>query len=310
MMLLEHFKSIIDAAGIEPKLIDDVVVGNVHNEGAAYDIRAAALAAGIPNTVPTIVVNRWCSSGLMAIRAIANAIQAGEIECGLATGAESMTNAAKEKINRSAEVESASQDAKDCSMPMGWTSENVAKDFNISRERMDAFAARSHQRAGAAQAAGKFDAEILPINAIALPGGKEGPRERKLLKADEGIRANSTPEALGKIKAAFPQWTPSHTTGGNASQITDGAASVLLMKRSLANKLGKKVRIHAASATLLLLLTRNRAPQIIGKYVACSVAGLPPRIMGIGPVFAIPKVLEVTGISQDQVDLFEINEGE
>lgn len=217
----------------------------------------------------------------MAIRSVANQIQAGEIDCGLAVGIESMSNHPPETWDFSPEVKGAHQEADDCKMPMGWTSENVADDFKISREKMDAFSARSHQRAAAAQSSGKFDAEILPIT---VPDGQGG---YKTVNADDGIRANSTPEALGKVRAAFPQWSPSQTTGGNASQLTDGAAGVLLMRRSLANKLGKKT---------------------IAKYVACSVSGLAPRIMGIGPSLAIPRVLELTGINPDQVDIYEINE--
>jgi acetyl-CoA acyltransferase 1 len=227
------------------------------------------------------IVNRFCSSGLMAIRSIANQIQAGEIECGLAVGIESMSNHPPETWDFSAEVKGANQEADDCKMPMGWTSENVAGDFKISREKMDAFAARSQQRAAAAQSSGRFDAEIFPIT---VPDGQGG---YKTVRADDGIRAGTTAEALGKIRPAFPDWAPSHTTGGNASQITDGAAGLVLMRRSLANKLGKKV---------------------VAKYVATSVSGLPPRIMGIGPALAIPKVLELTGIDHSQVDLYEINE--
>lgn len=217
----------------------------------------------------------------MAIRSVANQIQTGEMDCGLAVGVESMSNHSPETWDFSPEVKGAHQEADDCKMPMGWTSENVAGDFKIPREKMDAFAARSHQRAAAAQSSGRFDAEILPIT---VPDGQNN---YKTVSQDDGIRSTSTPEGLAKIKPAFPQWAPSQTTGGNASQLTDGAAGVLLMRRSLANKLGKKV---------------------IAKYVATAVSGLAPRIMGIGPSLAIPRVLELTGINQDQVDLFEINE--
>ncbi|KAK0548161.1 hypothetical protein OC845_003711 [Tilletia horrida] len=282
VLLLESIKGILAKADIEPALIDEVVMGNVRNTDSVYELRAAALAAGIPNSTPCQQVNRWCSSGLMAVRAIANQIQAGEIACGLAIGAESMTFHPKRDWKFSEEVIGTNQEAADCVQPMLWTSENVAGDFNISREKMDAFAARSHQRAAAAQAAGKFDAEILPVN------GRDGQNgAKRVFSQDDGIRPTSNVEALAKIKAAAPQWSPSRTTGGNASQITDGAASVLLMRRSLANKLGKRV---------------------IAKYVATAVAGLEPRIMGIGPTFAIPKVLELTGIRQEEIDLFEINE--
>ena len=188
----------------------------------------------------------------------------------------------------SPEVSGANQEAADCKMPMGWTSENVAGDFNISREKMDAFAARSHQRAAAAQASGRFDAEIFPITVpVSLDGGKGGEKTYATVSKDDGIRANSTPEGLAKIKPAFPQWAPAQTTGGNASQLTDGAAGILLMRRSMAQKLGKP---------------------ILAKYVATAVSGLAPRIMGIGPSLAIPRVLELTGITKEQVEIFEINE--
>lgn len=196
----------------------------------------------------------------MAIRTIANQIQAGEISCGLAIGAESMTNHPKRDWKGDPDVLSLSQEAADCTMPMGWTSENVAGDFNISRRAMDEAAARSHQRAADAQSKGKFDAEILPINVPASAERDPSKRTYKVVSADDGVRANSTADALGKIRSAFPQWAPSNTTGGNASQITDGAAAVILMRRSLAKQLGKK---------------------IIGKYVSCAVSGLAPRIMGI-----------------------------
>jgi acetyl-CoA acyltransferase 1 len=282
---METLKGLLAKADIDPTLIEDIVVGNVRNPGASYAIRAAALAAGVPESSPSLVVNRFCSSGLMAIRSVANQIQAGEIDCGLAMGVESMTTVDPAPTGFSPEVEGARQAAQDCKMPMGWTSENVAADFNISREAMDSLAARSHARAAAAQSSGKFDAEIFPITVpVKLP---DGTKSYTTVSADDGIRANSTVEGLGKIKPAFPQWAPSQTTGGNASQLTDGAAGVVLMRRSLAKKLGKR---------------------ILGKYVACAVSGLAPRIMGIGPAIAIPKLLDLTGLSMSDVDIIEINE--
>lgn len=325
ILVMEMFKALLAKADVDPSVIEEVVVGNVRNDGAAYNVRAAALAAGIPDTAPTLIgrflpaqtsvarnasfelgrpvltatahlclfvlplffslaVNRFCSSGLMAVRSVANQIQAGEIDCGLAVGAESMTNHVAAPTSFSPEVEGASQQAADCKMPMGWTSENVAGDFNISRERMDTFAARSQQRAAAAQKSGKFDAEILPITVPVTSGGE---RSYATISQDDGIRDNSTPEALGKVKPAFPQWPPAQTTGGNASQLTDGAAGVLLMRRSLARKLGKRA---------------------LAKYVATAVSGLAPRVMGIGPTYAIPRLLEKTGLSLQDVDVVEINE--
>lgn len=155
-------------------------------------------------------------------------------------------------------------------MPMGWTSENVSKDFNISRERMDELAALSHQRAGKAQASGFFDSEIVPMVAFQKPstpaaaGAPAAARVEVIVDKDDGIRPDSTAAGLSKIRAAFPQWGNGTTTGGNASQITDGVASVLMMKRSKAEELG---------------LT------ILGKHVQTSVVGLAPRIMGIVSLF-------------------------
>jgi len=166
---------------------------------------------------------------------------------------------------------------------MGWTSENVAQDFNISREDMDAYAAMSFQRAEAAQKSGKFRDEIVPVSAWTLDQSS-GPRTRVLVSQDDGIRPGTTAEGLAKIKSAFPQWGKGNTTGGNASQIADGAAAVLLMTRRKANELGLK---------------------ILAKHVTTSVAGLAPRIMGIGPTIAIPKALKQAGITIDDVDLFE-----
>lgn len=285
VLCFELFKAIIFEANIDPKFLQDVVVGNVANQNAAYIVRAAALAAGIPDTTPSLIVNRFCSSGLMAIRTVANQIHAGEIDCGLAAGIESMTNHPKREIKISEDVAAASQQAAHCEMPMGWTSENVAADFGISRQEMDAFASRSHSRASHAQRAGQFRGEILPIQALFI--NPDGTKRYKVITEDDGIRHDTTPEGLAKIKPAFPQWAPGQTTSGNSSQLTDGGAALILMRRSLANKLGVK---------------------IIAKYVGCVVAGLEPRIMGIGPTYAVPKVLEQTGIKQDEVDLFEINE--
>jgi acetyl-CoA acyltransferase 1 len=182
------------------------------------------------------------------------------------------------------QVTSKSQAAEDCMQPMGWTSENVSHDFNITRQEMDKFAAESFQRAEAAQKAGWFDDEIVPIKTRVK--GPDGQFKDVVLDRDEGIRPGTTAESLGKIRAAFPQWGPT-TTGGNASQLTDGAAAVLLMKRSTAIRLGQP---------------------IMAKYVGSTVAGLAPRIMGIGPTVAIPKLLSHYGLTLNDIDVVEINE--
>lgn len=168
---------------------------------------------------------------------------------------------------------------------MGWTSENVAADFSISREDMDEYAAMSFQRAERADKSGLFSEEIIPYTAW-QKDPSTGERRKVTLTKDDGIRYGTTKEALGRLKGAFPQWGKAQTTGGNASQITDGAAAVMLMKRWKAEELGL---------------------EIMAKHVSTSVAGLAPRIMGIGPTYAIPMLLKNVGITKDDVDLFEVS---
>lgn len=294
-LLLEYFRKAVPDMKIDPAIIGDICVGTVLPPKAPYDARAAALAAGIPDTVPLQIINRFCSSGLMAVQNISNSIRNGEIEVGLAIGFESMSATPDRGADSFAADVLAHPVAKDTQYPMGWTSENVSKDFNISRARMDELAALSQQRAEKASQTGLFDTEILPLEALVLPTAatpsastEAAPSRVKVtVTKDDGIRPGTTKEKLSKIKSAFPQWGNACTTGGNASQITDGVAGVLLMTRRKAEELGL---------------------EILGKHVATSVAGLPPRIMGIGPSVAIPKVLARAGISQDDVDLWEVNE--
>ena len=216
---------------------------------------------------------------------IANAISAGDINVGIAIGAESMTaggDALEKPFDE--EVTKHSQEAVDCQMPMGWTSENVSKDFGIARAEMDRYAVESFRRAEQAQADGLFDDEIAPITTRIKDA--EGTWKEVTLTRDEGIRPGTTFEALSKIRVAFPQWGNA-TTGGNASQVTDGAAAVLLMKRSTAQRLGQP---------------------IVGKYVGSTVAGLAPRIMGVGPTLAIPKLLAQYNLALADIDVVEVNE--
>ncbi|KAH7106779.1 3-ketoacyl-CoA thiolase [Auriculariales sp. MPI-PUGE-AT-0066] len=284
-LLVSMLRAVVTHSGIDPACIQDIAVGTVLNPKAAYEARAAALVAGIPETTPISVVNRFCSSGLLAVTQISNAIRTGQIEVGLAVGLESMSSHPDDGAPKMSEEIMSHPVARDTAMPMGWTSENVAQDFGISRATMDKYAAMSFQRAEKAQATGKFT-EIVPTEGFSKDP-TTGERKRILVSADDGIRPNTTAEGLGKIRSAFPQWAPSHTTGGNASQITDGAAAVLLMTRKRAEELGLKP---------------------IAKYVTTSVVGLAPRIMGIGPSFAIPEVLKASGLGKEDVDLFEINE--
>ncbi|KAJ5702789.1 hypothetical protein N7488_010337 [Penicillium malachiteum] len=285
-LLISLLTAVRENSKIDPNLVEDVSVGNCLAQGAAYMARSAVLAAGFPVTTAASVSNRFCSSGLLAIQNIANQIIAGSIEVGIAVGAESMsTNAdggAPEMAERIKNHPVASQNYQ----PMGQTSENVAQQFGISRAEHDKFAAGSYQKAERAQKAGWFEDEIVPIK-TQIKDPKTGEVRDVVVDRDDGIRYGTTPESLGKIRAAFPQWEPSATTGGNASQITDGAAALVLMKRSRAQELGQP---------------------IVGKFCGATVTGLEPRIMGIGPSYAIPKILNKFGLSKDDIDIFEINE--
>jgi acetyl-CoA acetyltransferase family protein len=285
-ILVKLMKQVIAKSKLDPALVEDICVGNVSDSKAAYYTRAAMLGAGFPNTTAGSSVNRFCSSGLKAVQDIANQIATGSIEIGLAMGAESMT-VGGDRLERPFfdEILQGSQEACDCMQPMGQTSENVGNDFNISREKQDRFATESYRRAEMAQKAGWFDDEIVPIP-VTVKDPTTGEEKQITLTKDEGPRWGTTYEALAKIRPAFlPHGDKS--TGGNSSQVTDGAAAVLLMKRSRAEELGQP---------------------IMTKFVGATVAGLAPRIMGIGPSVAIPKLLTKFNLSLDDIDLIEINE--
>ena len=260
--------------------------------------RAASLIAGIPNTAGLNTVNRQCSSGLMAVVQIAHEIQAGMIDIGIGAGMESMSkNYGPGSLGEVSEAVHNHKEAADTLIPMGIllssndltnflgiTSENVAKKYNISRRAQDEFAASSYQKAEAAQKAGLFDAEIYPLT-VKVTDPKTGNEASVTVKKDDGVRPGTTAESLGKLKPAFSKDGSTHA--GNASQVSDGAAAVILARRSVAEKHGLP---------------------IIGKFVAGTVVGVPPAIMGIGPAVAIPKLLNKTGLTVDDIDIFEINE--
>jgi acetyl-CoA acyltransferase 1 len=275
-----------ERSNLDPSLVEDVCVGNVLATGQGYIARSAVLAAGFPVGTAASVANRFCSSGLLAVQNIANQIMAGSIDVGIAVGAESMSTNPDDGAPCLSPSIMGHPIASQNTMPMGHTSEEVAGQFGITREAMDEFAANSYQKAERAQKAGWSADEIAPIK-VRVKDPLTGESKEILVDRDDGPRYGTTAESLGKIRSAFPQWKPSYTTGGNASQITDGAAAVLLMTRARAEQL--------------------RQP-IIGKFCGATVVGLEPRIMGIGPRFAIPKILDKVGLSIDDVDVFEINE--
>ncbi|KAI1608179.1 3-ketoacyl-CoA thiolase [Exophiala viscosa] len=285
-LLIAVLSAVREKSGIDPALVQDICVGNVLASDQAYLARAAVLTAGFPATTASSVCNRFCSSGLLAIQSIAGQIMTGAIEVGIAVGAESMSTTPDNGAPAMNEKITSHPLAGQTQQPMGQTSENVAGQFNISRAKMDQYAAESFQFAEKAQKGGWSTDEITPV-AVSFKNPKTGTVESRVITADDGIRSGTTVESLAKIRSAFPQWAPSHTTGGNASQITDGAAGVLLMKRSKAEELGLP---------------------ILGRFVGATVVGLEPRIMGIGPSIAIPKILDRFQLSTSDIDLFEINE--
>lgn len=285
-LLIAILTQVREKSKLDPNLVEDICVGNCLGSGQAYIARSAVLAAGFPVTTAASVANRFCSSGLLAIQGIANQITAGSIDVGVAVGAESMSTTPDDGAPKMSERITSHPIATQNQMSMGYTSEEVAGQFNVSRQAMDQFAAESYQKAEKAQKEGWFDDEITPIK-VTIKDPKTGEAKQVTISKDDGIRYGTTAESLGKIRNAFPQWKPSRTTGGNASQITDGAAAILLMKRSRAIELGQP---------------------IIGKFAGATVVGLEPRIMGIGPSYAIPKILGKVGLVKEDIDVFEINE--
>ncbi|MCJ1259023.1 hypothetical protein MMC24_006857 [Lignoscripta atroalba] len=279
---------------LDPALIQDVSVGNVLQElGGAKAGRMAQNHAGFPSTTAFHTINRQCSSSLAAITTIAHAIAVGSIDIGVGAGMESMTrnygSRAIPTVLWPALKDSPDKDARDCIMPMGLTSENVASRYGVTRAEQDAFAARSHQKAAQAQRDGLFDKEIVPVTTrwIDLEDPTNVPEKQVTISKDDGIRPKTTLESLGKLKPAFS--ANGTSTAGNSSQVSDGAAATLMMRRSTATDLG---------------LTSS----ITGKWAGSQVVGCHPDEMGVGPAIAIPKLLDYTGISTDDVQIWEINE--
>ena len=262
--------------------IDDVCVGNVLLPPAAYAALRMAQITSLPENSATSfqTVNRQCASGLQAVAHIANAISAGEIQVGIGAGVESMSFTPMNKMAFPKGVidfeatcpkeNPQSRHAMDCLLPMGLTSETVARNYGMERHVLDQFAVDSHTKAARAQASGQFNSEIVPVGSVSK---------------DDGIRADSSMASLSKLKPAF--LPTGSTTAGNSSQTTDGAAAVLLMTRGKARELGLPV---------------------LGIWRGYATAHVPPSVMGIGPAVAIPKLLKQTGIDKSQIDVFEINE--
>ena len=285
-LLAYTLQNLILRSKIDPKLVEDISVGNVLAPGGgATEFRAAALVAGFTASTAVKALNRQCSSGLQACVDIANAIKADMIEVGIGAGVESMsTQYGPGAVTEFSDLLENHMQAANCKVPMGVLSEDMAKQYKITRADQDAFAASSYQKAIKAQQEGLFDEEIAPVT-VKYTDPKTEKESTITVSKDDGMRPGITAESLGKIRPAFAKDGTIHA--GNASQVSDGAAAVLLMKRSTAERLGQP---------------------ILGKYVASSIVGVPPLLMGIGPWKAIPVALEKAGITKDDVDIFEINE--
>jgi acetyl-CoA C-acetyltransferase len=282
-------KAAVERAGIDPAEVEDVIMGCATPEGATGSniARQIALRAGLPVTAAGVTVNRFCSSGLQTIAMAAQRVIVDRVPVMVAGGVESIS-CVQNEANRHMIMESwLAQNKPEVYWPMLQTAETVAKRYNIPRELQDQYGARSQQRAAAAQAAGKFDDEIVPITVTMGVADKESGRlftREVTVSADEGIRADTTYEGVAKIKPAIPGGV---IAAGNASQFSDGASACVVMDAKLAEK-------------------RGLSP--LGIFRGFAVAGCEPDEMGIGPVFAIPRLLERTGVKLEDVGLWELNE--
>lgn len=276
--------AVLQDVRLKPEQLGDISVGNVLEPGAgAVMARIAQFLSGIPETVPLSTVNRQCSSGLQAVANIAGGIRNGSYDIGMACGVESMSLSGMGNPGNISSRLLESEKARDCLTPMGMTSENVAERFGISRQKQDDFALASQQKAASAQSRGCFRAEIVPVTTTVLDD--KGDKKTITVSQDEGVRPSTTMQGLAKLKPAFKDG--GSTTAGNSSQVSDGAAAVLLARRSKAEELGLP---------------------ILGVLRSYAVVGVPPDVMGIGPAYAIPAALQKAGLTVNDIDIFEINE--
>jgi acetyl-CoA acyltransferase len=268
--------------------INDLVLGCAFPEGeqGLNMSRLVALRAGLPVSVPAETINRFCSSGLQSITHAAFGIMAGQLDCVIAGGTESMTMVPMTGLKFSPNPYLASE-WPGAYLGMGLTAENVAEKYNVSRVDQDSFALQSHKKAIRAIESGLFDSEIVPLPVNLVEYGKSGKIEetRFTFNKDEGPRSDTTLEALARLKPAFKEGGT--VTAGNSSQMSDGAAGVLIMSRSKADEIGAKPLV---------------------RFVAFAVGGVEPELMGIGPIVAIPKVLKIAGLNLTDIELIELNE--
>jgi acetyl-CoA acyltransferase len=284
------FKGLLNRVdGLDPAEIDDVILGCAFPEGeqGMNMGRIVALRAGLPETVPAETVNRFCSSGLQTIAHAANAVMAGQASAIVAGGTESMSMVPMTGL-KFAPNPFFAEESPVVFTSMGLTAENVAEMYGVNREDQDKFALRSHQNANRAVSSGLFDAEIVPVDVEIMEPSSNGggPKKRSFtFNRDEGPRADTSLEALGKLRPAFK--VNGTVTAGNSSQMSDGAAGVVVMSRAKAEGLGIKPMV---------------------RFIAYAVGGVAPELMGIGPTVAVPKVLDLAGLSLDDIGLIELNE--
>ena len=275
------------AGGLKPEDVEDVVIGCAFPEGeqGLNMGRVVALRAGLPYTVPAMTVNRFCSSGVQTIALAAQQIRAGWGDCIIAGGVESMSMIPMTGLHFAPNPWMALE-YPGVYLGMGLTAENVAREYNVSRQDQDKFSLRSHQRAVAAQDAGKFKDEIVPLQVTIVEKPDGGVREQKYtFDADEGPRRDTTLEALANLKPAFAQG--GSVTAGNSSQTSDGAGAVVMMDAERAKSMGVKPLV---------------------RMVSFAAAGVRPEVMGIGPIAAIPKALKIAGMKLDDMGVIELNE--
>lgn len=281
-------RAVVDRApGLDPKEIEDVILGCAMPEAEqGMNVgRIAALRAGLPVDVPAQTINRFCSSGLQSIALAAQQIMAGMGEVVIAGGVETMSRVPMSS-NKFMANPTLAQEYPGVYLGMGLTAENVARQYEISREEQDAFALRSHQRAATAQDGGYFNEQIVPLDVSVTSGeGSDSRTVETVFAADEGIRRDSTIEALNKLRPVFH--VKGSVTAGNSSQTSDGAAALLLMSEEKAKSLGLKP---------------------LARFVSFGVGGVPPEVMGIGPVAAVPKALRLAKMNLSDIDLVELNE--
>jgi acetyl-CoA acyltransferase len=272
---------------LDPAQIEDVVFGCAFPEGeqGMNVARTISIRAGLPDTVPAETINRYCSSGVQSIAHVANAIQAGQIEIGIGAGVESMSMVPMMGYKFSPNPHFA-QDLPQYYTNMGLTAENVSVKYGITREQQDEFALKSNQKAAKAVDSGLFDPELIPLDVevVEYVDGKAVKRAFTV-KRDEGPRGDSTLDGLSKLRPAFKEGGV--VTAGNSSQMSDGASAVMVMSAEKANELGLKP---------------------LARFVSFAVGGVPPELMGIGPIAAIPKAIKIAGLSLNDIDLIELNE--